>query len=207
MAVALLALVVALGGTATAASVLIRRSSQVATGAINSGDLADDRGVSLRDLTPDTRRAITAAGGGPPGAEGPRGAQGPVGAKGESGPRGPRGEALAFAHVPAEVPANGLPTEGTSKGVIEVRQVPNDNWRVYCFDLAVPAVNAVATVDFGSAVETGILVRDVFVAMPSTDAGLATITEDCPAGLRDGAAYFYDPDDPQIGIDFFIVFN
>jgi len=212
MAVALLALAVALGGTATAASVLIKRSSQVAPGAINSGDLADDRGVNLRDLTPETRRAVTARGGAT-GAEGPRGPQGPVGAKGETGPqgadgpRGPRGEALAFAHVPAEVGPNGRPTQGTSKGVTEVRQVPNESWRVYCFDLEFPAVNAVASVDFASAVESGTLVREVYVAMPSTPFGAALIDFDCPSGLRDAAAYFYDPDDPQVGIGFFIVFN
>jgi len=210
MAVALLALVIALSGTAAAATVLIKRSSQVATGAINSGDLADDRGVSLRDLTPATRRAITAPAGGASGAEGPRGPQGPVGAKGEPGPQGaggPRGEALAFAHVPTEVGASGTPTEGASKGVNEVRQVPNESWRVYCFDLEVAAVNAVASVDFASAIISGELVREVYVAMPSTDAGSAVIAVDCPAGLRDAAVYFYDQDDPQVGGAFFVVFN
>jgi len=209
MAVALLALVVALGGTATAASVLIKRSSQVAPGAINSGDLADDRAVNLRDLTPETRRAITGAGGGAPGAEGQRGPQGPVGARGESGLQGadgPRGEALAFAHVPAQIPATGRPTEGTSKGVTAIQRVDHPDFgHVYCFDLEVPAVNAVVSPDFASAIEQG-LAYTVYVAMPSTPLGFARISLDCPAGARDAAAYLNDAGE-TLGTAFFIVFN
>ncbi len=212
MAVALLALAVALGGTATAASVLIKRSSQVAPGAINSGDLADDRGVNLRDLTPETRRAITAAGGGARGAEGPRGPQGPVGAKGETGPqgadgpRGPRGEALAFAHVPAQVPATGRPTAGTSKGVTEIQRIDHPQFgHVYCFDLEVPAVNAVASQDFASAIAQD-LAYTVYVAMPSTPLGEVRINLDCPVGLRDAAAYLDDAGE-TLGTAFFIAFN
>lgn len=212
MAVALLALVIALGGTAAAATVLIKRSSQVATGAINSGDLADDRGVSLRDLTPATRRAITAPAGGAPGAEGSRGPQGPVGAKGEpgpqgaDGPRGPRGEALAFAHVPAQIPATGRPTEGTSKGVTAIQRIDHPEFgHVYCFDLEAPAVNAVASQDFASAIDQG-FAYTVYVAMPSTQLGFARITSDCPAEARDAAAYLNDAGE-TLGTAFFIVFN
>ena len=211
MAVALLALVIALGGTAAAATVLIKRSSQVATGAINSGDLADDRAVNLRDLTPETRRAIT-AGGGTPGAEGPRGQQGPIGARGETGPqgadgpRGPRGEALAFAHVPAQIPATGRPTEGTSKGVTAIQRIDHPIFgHVYCFDLEAPAVNAVASQDFASAIAQE-FAYTVYVAMPSTQLGFARITSDCPAEARDAAAYLDDMGE-TLGTAFFIVFN
>ena len=58
LVVAIIALVVATAGTATAAGVLITRSSQVARGAINSGDLANDKAVNLGDLTPAARLAL-----------------------------------------------------------------------------------------------------------------------------------------------------
>jgi hypothetical protein len=211
MAVALLALVVALGGTATAASVLIKRSSQVATGAINSGDLADDRAVNLRDLTPATRRAL-AAGGGATGPEGPRGAQGPAGGKGETGsqgaegPRGPRGEALAFAHVSEDITGDTVSTtDGTSRGVNAVRLSSALQGRVYCFDLEVPAVVAFAQNDYADVAKAD-FVYAPYVAMPSTPAGLAEIDAACPPDARDAAVYFGDDGDPD-PTAFFIVFD
>ena len=208
MAVALLALAIACGGTATA-SVLITRSSQVATGAINSGDLADGRAVNVRDLTPAARRVLTGSAGAP-GPEGPPGAQGPLGARGEpgprglEGPRGPRGEAKAFAHVPATVPASGAPGP-RSRGVNAIRQVRGLLGPVVCFDLEEPAINAVATVDFASAVfDVGDL-RQVAVALPTTEGGAALIFTDCPAAVRDAAAYFLAEDGR--GTAFFIAFN
>ena len=98
LVVAIIALVVASAGTATAAGVLIKRSSQVARGAINSGDLANDKAVNLGDLTPAARLALQNDAG-PTGPQGERGQQGPPGARGELRParrgRGARGPAGA----------------------------------------------------------------------------------------------------------------
>ena len=90
--VAIIALVVACAGTATAAGVLIKRSSQVARGAINSGDLRNDRAVNLQDLTPAARLALQNDAG-PTGPQGERGAAGAGGgARGDRGPRGAEGD-------------------------------------------------------------------------------------------------------------------
>lgn len=58
--VAIIALVVAGAGTATAAA-LITSSNQVASGAINSGDLKNGKAVKLADLTPATKTKLTEA--------------------------------------------------------------------------------------------------------------------------------------------------
>jgi hypothetical protein len=76
MVVAIIALVIASVGTATAARVLITSSKQVEAGSINTGDLADGRGVSVGEFTPRTRFRLRGEPG-PPGPEGARGAQGP----------------------------------------------------------------------------------------------------------------------------------
>jgi hypothetical protein len=71
LVISVLALFVALGGTATAASVLIKSSKQIAKGAVNSTDVADnslsgrdikDGGIAAADLDASTRGAIQDAG-------------------------------------------------------------------------------------------------------------------------------------------------
>jgi hypothetical protein len=89
MVVAVIALVVALSGSAVAAT-LITRSSQIRNGVITSADLANGRAVDTRDMTPAARRALTGASGrqgaaGPAGPAGPTGATGPAGATGATG--------------------------------------------------------------------------------------------------------------------------
>lgn len=79
--VSIIALVVASAGTATAASVLIKSSKQVAKGSINSSDLANRKAVNVADLTPAARRALA----GKVGPAGPSGAPGPAGSKGDKG--------------------------------------------------------------------------------------------------------------------------
>src|SRR4051812_39996829 len=146
MIVALLALVVACGGTATAASVMIRSSNQVATGSINSGDLANGRGVDIADLTANARRDLTPLPG-PAGAQGPQGNQGPQGARGEQGPEGRPGQdgsAVAFAHVLAD----GTLDRNNSKGVKSTSKRNTFGYSVYCFDLEPGVKNAVASTDF-----------------------------------------------------------
>src|SRR3954453_10336663 len=80
LVIAALALFVALGGTATAAGVLISSSKQIKAGAIDASDLSAK-----------ARKALTGAKGpaGPAGATGAAGAQGAAGAAGAAGARGP----------------------------------------------------------------------------------------------------------------------
>jgi hypothetical protein len=81
--VASIALFVSLGGGAFAASgVLIKKSKQVAKGAINSSDLADRKGVNVVDLTRSARQALV-------GKTGPQGSKGDKGDQGAIGPAGP----------------------------------------------------------------------------------------------------------------------
>ena len=87
MVVALLALFVALGGSATAAGVLIT-SRQI-----------KDRTIQVRDISPPAMRALRGTRGalgpqgpeGPPGPAGPQGPQGNQGATGATGPAGAPG--------------------------------------------------------------------------------------------------------------------
>jgi len=96
--VACVALIVALGGTATAASVAIRSSAQIAPGVIQKSDLSTR---ALRSLTKT-------------GPVGPAGAAGKPGADGATGPAGPRGEAGPHGERGAEGPAGATGPQGAS---------------------------------------------------------------------------------------------
>jgi hypothetical protein len=212
LVVAIIALVVACAGTATAASVLIRGSGQVAPGAINTSDLRDGRGVSLADLTPRARFRLTAEPG-VAGAEGPRGPQGPAGPRGLTGPAGANGadgSAIAFAHVNPD----GVLDDARSKGVVSAAMSPpaTGTPRAYCLDLVPASVNnAVASIDYAT---TGTGVETIYPLIPGTASGLASaiIATRCPAAQQDAAAVVVDvtgttPDTlwPERG--FFIAFN
>ena len=92
MVVAVIALIVALSGSAVAAT-LITRSSQIKNGIITSADLKDGGAVDTRDMTPSARRSLAGPRGasGPQGERGPLGPPGPAGATGATGARGPTG--------------------------------------------------------------------------------------------------------------------
>lgn len=98
LVVSIIALVVACAGTATAATVLIKSSKQVAKGSINSSDLANRKAVNVADLTPAARTALSGKVG-PAGANGLPGATGPAGAKGDPGPAGSVAAPEAFREV------------------------------------------------------------------------------------------------------------
>jgi len=84
MVVAVTALVVSLGGTAAAGSVLITSSTQIGSGAVTGGDIRDGS-IKKRDLDARLRKQRAARGlPGPAGPQGPAGATGPVGAAGLS---------------------------------------------------------------------------------------------------------------------------
>lgn len=216
LVVAIIALVVATAGTATAASVLIKRSSQVARGAINSGDLANDRGVTLNDLTPATRLALQNDAG-PAGPQGERGIQGPPGAagdrgpRGEDGPRGPQGEdgeegrpgadgtALAYAYVSSA----GNPSH--TKGINAIQTADSDSGLpMVCFDLAVEIENAVGSIDFGDLDVGGGSVGFVYPLLPYSD-GAADELANCDEANRDAAAIVVNNGNRIAG--FWITFN
>lgn len=188
MSVALLALVLAGGGSATAASVLIRSSSQVATGSINSGDLANGRGVNLADLTARARRDLAPIPG-PAGAQGLPGPQGPAGARGEPGPEGQRGadgSAIAFAYVRAD----GTLDRANSKGVKSASRQSVGGFPVYCFDLESVAKNVVTSIDFTGAQSGG---EESFPVLPIHDDGEQTILGNCNFPEHDAAVLMFDP--------------
>jgi hypothetical protein len=89
MVVALTALVVALGGTATAATVVITSSKQIKDGAVTGADVKNSSltGADVKNAS------LTAADfkGSIQGAKGEPGAQGAQGPKGDQGARGPAG--------------------------------------------------------------------------------------------------------------------
>ena len=189
MIVAIIALVVACAGTATAARVLIKDSGQVARGSINTGDLANGRGVSIVDLTPRTRFRLTASRG-PEGATGPRGPQGPQGprgAEGAAGAKGADGSAIAFAYVNAD----GTLDETRSKGVNSVATSPaSPGGGVHCFDLVPSARNAVASIDFRT---TASFIETIYPVLPATaSGGSAFLTTFCPPAQQDAAAVVSD---------------
>jgi hypothetical protein len=193
LVVAIVAFVVACAGTATAARVLIRDSSEVARGAINSGDLANGKGVNLRDLTPRTRVELRGSRG-PEGDQGSRGAQGPQGPRGlqgEPGADGEDGSAIAFAYVNAD----GSLDDSKSKGVASVAISPTfpdtsgDNG-VYCFDLLPAARNAVASLDFTSLLSSGGSgLETIYPVMPGNASGSSSafIASNCPGAQQDAA--------------------
>ena len=86
MAVAVLALVAALTGTAAAATVLITKSSQIKKGVV-TGTHVKDGSLGAADLSAAARSALKGAG-----TAGPARATGPGGATGPAGPAGPKGD-------------------------------------------------------------------------------------------------------------------
>jgi hypothetical protein len=97
LVVAVLALFVAAGGTATAAGVIITSSRQIKAGAIDASDLSSKARNALKGAAgpagaPGSAGAQGPAGpAGPAGAAGADGAAGPAGAQGPAGPAGARG--------------------------------------------------------------------------------------------------------------------
>jgi hypothetical protein len=212
LVVAIIALVVACAGTATAAGVLIRSSSQIRAGSINSGDLRDRHGVSLADLTPRTRFRL-GLGKSSQGAQGPRGPQGPAGprgAAGSPGANGAAGSAIAFAHVNPD----GTLDDAKSKQVVSVAMVPpaTGAQRVYCFDLVPGSVsNAVATIDYAT---TGSGVETVYALLPGTADGASSLllASRCPAAQQDAGIVIVDvlgttPETLWPTRGFFVAFN
>lgn len=96
LAVSLVALFVALGGSAVAATTLLIHTKNIANGAVTNHKLANGA-VGLAKLNTQVRSALTAAGTGrgivtgPTGATGSAGVTGAAGSNGTNGPQGPSG--------------------------------------------------------------------------------------------------------------------
>lgn len=103
-------LVLALGGTATAAATIT--GAQIKNGTVTGKDIKD-RSLTAKDLAPGT---IAAAGGGTPGPAGPAGPQGPAGPE---GPQGPKGDPATATRVPV------LRAEGIAATCEGAEAIPN----------------------------------------------------------------------------------
>jgi hypothetical protein len=144
MIVAMIALFVALSGTAIATSSALITGAQIKNSSITGLD------VKNRSLRPkDFRGSVR----GPRGLQGQQGPQGPQGLQGVAGPQGTAGVARAFARVQADgtlQPAvTGLPSQ--VKGVDSTDIAKGEGAAVtgtYCFgDLGFEVANVVVTLD------------------------------------------------------------
>ncbi len=137
--VSIVALIVATGGSAVAATTLLVRTDNIANGAVTAAKLRNgavtnhklaNGSVGPAKLDRTLRNALEKAGSprgvvtGPQGAkgdtgsQGPKGDTGPQGTAGPAGPQGPRGPAgdsgtpkVVYSNIPSTVPSN-LPSDG-----------------------------------------------------------------------------------------------
>ncbi len=129
MAVAMVALVVSLGGNAIAATVLISSSSQIKNGVVSSADIRNNTisstdvrngTISPNDLSTSLRTQLAAAGvnlgGGVTGQSGTPGTTGAVGATGATGAPGPQGPAGAKGDTGAIGPQGPAGSDATFAG-------------------------------------------------------------------------------------------
>jgi hypothetical protein len=130
MVVAMLALFVALGGTAVATTSTLITGRQIKNSSITGADVKN-KSLSPIDFRGSVRGAQGAAG--PPGPVGPQGLQGPAGDKGDKGDNGDKGDtgdagtAVAYARI------NGIGAiGGPSKGITNA-MITHPAEGVYCF--------------------------------------------------------------------------
>ena len=147
----LMALMVALGGTAYAGATLSRNSVSSANlkrGAVANSDIRANAVTSGKVRNRSLRAIDFARGQLPAGARGATGAQGPAGAAGPAGATGEAGTAAAFARVQANgtlLPAlDDFPA--TSKN-IDAADVTRASAGVYCIDLDFRPASAMVALD------------------------------------------------------------
>lgn len=190
MIVALVALTVAMSGTAVAASnVLITSSKQIKNGVIGTADLSKKARTSL------TGKAGKA---GPAGATGAAGATGPAGTAGATGPTGPSGKNGADGSAVAYARINATGTVSAGKAISAANVVIGNSAGLYCFrNLSFTPHNIQASVAYngsGNAHTTA----QVEIGVP--------IGNVCP----DGTVAFvktYNNLDGQTAESFFVSFN
>jgi hypothetical protein len=142
MVVALIALVVALGGASYAALSIPKHS--VGTKQLQKNAVVSSKVKNGSLLGKDLKRGLPT---GPTGTTGPDGVTGPEGATGSqgvTGPTGPQGSAFAF----AEASGAGVLNSAGTQNVTSVQQVGSSN--DYCLTVASQPHNGVAGVDLGA---------------------------------------------------------
>jgi hypothetical protein len=147
MVVAMLALFVALTGTAVATTSALITGKQIKNGSITGLDIKN-KSVTGTDIKGRLRGATGARG--PQGAAGPQGPQGPHGAQGI---QGPAGQALAFARVmsdgtlmPTDPPGNPA-FAGQHKNVAQENITHEVDTGIYCFNVAFTPKSAMVVSD------------------------------------------------------------
>ena len=157
MVVAVFALVLALGGTAVAASVIT--SKQIKDGTIQTKDISKKAQKALKGKTGST---------GATGAQGAAGAQGPkgdTGAAGTNGTNGAPGEAVAYANVLSNGTLQTSAADGASKNVTNAN-ISHPAPGTYCFgNLPFPVHSAVVTLE-GSFGDSNDAIANVAVYPP-----------------------------------------
>lgn len=145
MAVALAALILALGGTSYAAVTLPKDSvggKQLKRNSV-TGDKVKDGSLFANDFAPGQIPKGPQGESGPAGAAGPQGNVGPAGPPGAAGARGSDGSAVAFAHVRSNADVD----ESGSRAITDANVYGGRNGfgQYYCFrDLAFTPRNIVA---------------------------------------------------------------
>jgi hypothetical protein len=144
MVVALIALVMAMGGSAVAASLIT--SKQIKNGTIQLADISKKAQKSLKG------KAGAQGPQGPAGAQGAQGAQGVQGAKGDKGDKGDTGDSATTLF--AAINSDGTVVSSKASGVAGSETTGVGTYRVY-FDQNISACTAQATAsDLGQAPET-----------------------------------------------------
>ena len=177
MIVAMLALFVALGGTAIAASSALITGKQIKNSSITGAD------VKNKSLTPkDFRGSVRGLRGlrgpaGPQGPQGPQGPAGPAGAKGDKGDTGAQGNpgtAVAYATVDSV----GTLVATRSSGFTST-DVARDAVGTYCFsNIPAAAKSAVVTAE---TIGLGNTAADVFASVGFSFAGTSPNWTGCSA--------------------------
>lgn len=163
--VALLALVLALAGTATAAKVITGK--QVRNESLTGKDVKDGS-LGAADFSGSVQGAR-----GPAGESGPAGPAGPAGPQ---GPAGPAGTAVAYGHITFQGGQLRLDAD-RSKNIAAVAE--GDDF--ICVDAAVPVRNAIAAADFNGGnqpIADAAVLYDTTSCPPGSDVQVATKFED-----------------------------
>jgi hypothetical protein len=171
LAVAIIAMLLSLTGSAVAAKVITGK--QIKDASITGKDVKDE------SLTAGDFRGSV---------QGPQGPRGPQGSRGPQGPAGPAGSAVAYAHV--TYPGAALTLDrARSKNITAISEGPD----FVCIDAAVPVKNAIAAADFNGGAQPiadAAVLYDTTGCPPGTDVQVATKLEGHGLVLENFSVWF-----------------